>query len=410
MADIVVGIDIGTTKVCSIIGRLNKDNNIEILGKGIDPCSGVKKGIIVDIESTSDSIKNSVKKAEAMAQLKVESAYVNIAGTHVNIINKRHRVSISHENREITSRDLERLMYEAQNVPVPEDRQIIDIAARQYIIDGYDEIIDPIGMIGVKLEADFDIVAGKITSVQNIVRSMEKSGIRVDGIVAEAFATGEIALTYDEKDMGAILIDVGGGITDISIFKKNRVIFYDSIPVGGDHITNDISIGLKIPYQEAEKIKKEYELALTKLIKNDQEVSVTDANDARRKNILVSEVVEIIEARMCEIFSLCRDSIARSEIYERLGGVVLTGGGALYLDGAKQIASEIFEMPVRLANYKAHGNLTSEYAMAAGIIKYMAGRNKYSTVRSQTKTHRVDAVKKERNFLEKIAVFFNKFF
>ncbi|MCX8130343.1 MAG: cell division protein FtsA [Clostridia bacterium] len=411
MDNIIVGIDIGTSKVCTVIGKVDKDNQMEILGKGIDVCNGVKKGVIVDIDSTSNSIKNSVEQAENTANLKVGSAYVNIFGTHVSIINNRCIASISNEDREITAKDVERALYSAKNVNIPDDREIIDIITRQYIVDGYDEIIDPVGMVGVKLEADTDIIAGKITSVQNIVKSLERANVKIDGIVIEALAISEVALSADEKDMGVILIDIGGGLTDISVFKRKNLIFYDSIPVGGDHITNDISIGLKIPYAEAERIKKEYELALTSLIKNDQEITVSDINGSNKKSVRVSEVVEIIEARVHEIFSLCRDMLSEADLHESLGaGIVLTGGGISYVDGGKEIAAEVFEIPVRLASYRQNGIPKPEYATAAGIVKYISNRHKGTRFGSEIKIHKQKVAQKESKILGKVSKFFKSLF
>lgn len=414
MADIVVGIDIGTTKVCTLIGRLKEGNKIETLGRGVAPCSGVKKGVIVDLESTAGSIANSIRQAENMAQLKVESAYINISGAHVDIIKTLNEISISNEDHEVTSHDVERLLFMAGNTEIAQDRQIIDIIPNQYILDGYEEILDPTGMTGVKLALDADVVAGKLTSVQNIVRSIGKSGIKLDGFIVEALATASIALTSDEREIGVILIDIGGGVTDVSIFKRNRLIFYDSIPVGGDHITNDISIGLKIPAHEAEKLKKEYELALTSLINNDQEVSVTDGDTGRKKSVKVSEIVDIIEARVTEIFTLCRDRIADSGIYESLNaGVVLTGGGISYLQGAEQIAGSVFELPAKVANYKAYGITKPEHITSAGIVKHASERGKYSTVKSTTRVQKSEADGRKTGntgILGKVFEFFRRLF
>ncbi len=196
MGDMIVSIDIGTSKVCTMIGRVDKgQSQLEIIGRGMTPCNGLKKGVIVDIESTVASIKTSIEEAEMSSNLKVGSAYVNIHGMHVSVINNNGWINISNGNREITQKDVDNVLYSARDVEIPNDRQLIDVIPRQYIIDGYDEILDPVGMVGMKLEVDADIIVGKITSVQNIVKSIERAGIRIDGIVAEAFATGEISLT-----------------------------------------------------------------------------------------------------------------------------------------------------------------------------------------------------------------------
>ncbi|MCX7746970.1 MAG: cell division protein FtsA [Clostridia bacterium] len=410
MEDVIVAIDIGTSKVCTLIGQANKENVIEILGKGLEPLSGVKKGVIVDIESTSNSIKASVRQAEEMSNLKVGSAYVNILGANVSVIDHRSSIQISNEG-EITEKDVQRVLYNVKNISIPEDREIIDIIPRQYIVDEYDEIIDPVGMMGTKLEADLDIIAGKNTSVQNIVKSLEKAEIITDGIIVEALATGEAVLTQEEKELGVILIDVGGGITDISVFKNKRLFFCDSIPLGGDHISNDISIGLKIPYAEAEKVKRQYELALTSLIKNDQEVTVSDINDNKKKTVKVSEIVEIIEARVYEIFSLAKELLERSGIDDAMNsGIVLTGGGISYVDGGMQLAYEVFDKPVRIATYKVIGATKPEFTTSIGIMKYILSRSKGNKVSCEVKEKEKKNIKKERSFFKKITEFFSGFF
>lgn len=409
MGDIVVGIDIGSSKVCTVIGRLTKANELEVLGTGIDLCNGVKKGVIIDIESTAKSIKASIEQAESQANLKIGSAYINIAGAHVNIINSRNNISISGDDREITRKDLERLLHSIKNISIPEDRQIIDIIPQQYIIDGYDEIIDPIGMVGINLEVDADIILGKITSVQNIVKSMEKANIKIDGLVLETMATSEMVMAADEKEMGVILIDVGAGVTDVSVYKNKRLVFNDSIPVGGDHITNDIAIGLKISHADAEKLKREYELALTSLIKNDQEVSIFDISENCKKTIKVSDVVEIIEARVYEIFSLCSNLVQKLNIHYA-SGVVLTGGGISYVDGCKQLAAEVFELPVRIASIRPGAGLKSELITAAGIVKYVSGIHKGGNTGSEVKILKQKIERPDSGIVEKISRIFKKLF
>jgi cell division protein FtsA len=383
VSDTIVGIDVGTSKVCTLVGRVYKPGQIEIIGKSLVPCNGMKKGMIVDIEVISNSIKESVGQAQSLSGLKIGSAYVNIIGAHVNVMSNRAITSITGENREITEKDIDKVLHAVKDVPVTADKYIIDVIPRQYIIDGYGEIVDPLGMVGVKLEVDADIVAGKITSVQNLVRSFERAGINIDGIIAETFATAEVVIKPNEKEVGAILIDVGGGITDVSVFKNNRLIFYNSLPVGGGHITNDISIGLNIPYADAEKIKRQYELAMTSLIKNDQEVFFNDLKDSPRRNVKVSEVIEIIEARVYEIFSLCKSMLDKDNIDLGKGNgisIILTGGGISYVDGNKQIAGEVFGLPARVASYKISDISMPEYTTAAGLIKYASGFHKSSSV------------------------------
>ena len=399
MSDIIVGIDIGTSKVSTVIGKINTEGEVEILGKGIDSCSGIKKGIIIDIDATSNSIQNSVKKAEAQSEMKVVSAYVNISGLHVDIINHKSFTNIVNEYKEISKNDVQKLMYSAGTIPVAEDCEIIDVVPRQYVVDGYDGIIDPVGMKGTRLEGDFDVVIGKIITVQNIVRSMEKSGIKVDGLISEGLAAGECILLPDEKDMGVILIDIGGGTTEVSVFKNEMLVMNKCLPVGGDHITNDLSVALKISYAEAERIKRQFQLASTTLIKNDQEVSVNDISESFRKNIMVSDAIEVIEARVYEIFSLCNDLIKKNCPGNYGAGVVLSGNGISLLDGAIVLADEIFGMPIRIAAPKVKNITSLEYCTAAGIVKYIAKQDKEaSTISLKSITKPTEKAKKKPFF------------
>ena len=376
MSDIIVAIDIGTSKVSTVIGKINNTGEVEILGKGIDPCSGVKKGIIIDIDATASSIRNSVRTAEAQSEMKVVSAYVNISGLHVNIINYKTFTNIVSDSKEITKNDVQKLIYGAGTIRIADDCEIIDVVPRQFIVDGYDGILDPVGMKGSKLEGDFDIVIGKIISVQNIITSMEKAGLKVDGLVAEGFAGGECILMPDEKDMGVILIDIGGGSTELSVFKGEKLIMNRCLPVGGDHITNDLSIALKISYAESEKIKRQFQLASTALIKNDQGISVSDISESFKKNIMVSDAVEVIEARVYEIFSLCQDLINKNCPGTYGAGVVLSGNGIASLDGATNLANDVFDLPVRIAAPKVKNISSLDYCTAAGMIKYIANQEK----------------------------------
>lgn len=410
MSDWIISIDIGTSNVCALIGKVNKYSQIEIAGRGMAPCSGLKKGVIVDIESTAASIRKAVEEAESNANMRIDSAYVNIHGMHVNVVNNKSWMSIN--GREITKDDLDDILRDVRDIDISEDRQLIDVIPRQFIIDGYDEITDPVGMVGTRLEVDADMLVGKITSVQNIIKSMERAEVKLDGIVAEAFAAAEICLTPDERDIGAVLLDVGGSITDISVFQGKRLVFYDSIPVGGDHITNDIAIGLRISSAEAEKIKRQFELALTSLIKNDQEISVLDINENKKKNVKVSEVVEIIEARVYEIFSLCKNLLDKAEInIPQEGGVVMTGAGISYVDGCKQLAQEVFELPVRVIQAgQIPGVMKPEFVASAGMIKYVANIKKGGSRASEIKLKKQEKAKGSGSIFGNILNFLKKMF
>ena len=414
----IVAIDIGTSKICTVIAKVNNANQIEILGKGMCPSQGIKKGVIVDIESASKAIRNCIAQAEASSNLKVMSAYVNISRMHVDVLDTRNSLDISKQDREVSQKNVNDLLKKSSLLEIPENMQVIDVIPRQFIVDGYDGIVDPVGMAGTKLEIDCDIVLGKITSVQNILKSLEKINVKVDGFVVDAFSLSELLINPEEKDMGVLLIEIGACKTEVSAYKNNKMVFYEYLPIGGEHITNDISIGLKISYNEAERIKRQYELALTSLIKNDQEVFVTDMNDNKRKVIKVSQIVEIIEARVYEIFHLCRELLMKSNVSGVYNaGVILSGAGISYVDGAVQLVGEAFNMSARVSSYRALGVSKPEYAVVLGIVRYInnkghsAAQNQVGSYSQKNRNKKEDFIKKVlKSIIKKIIKIINKIF
>jgi cell division protein FtsA len=405
---VVVGIDIGSSKVCTLVGSVNNGHQLDIIGKGIASCNGVKKGVIVDVERTAASIAASVEQAQTSADAKICSAYVNLAGMHVDILKCKGSLEIAGKGREITSGDVEMVLHSAEEeAELQEGMDIIDVIPVRYVLDGYDEIQDPVGMIGTRLEVEADIVIGKVAAVKNILKSLNIAGLKTDGIVLEAFALAEMQLSSEEKKNGVLLVDVGGGITNITAIKNDRLLLFDSIPVGGDHITSDISIGLQTSISEAEKIKRQYELALTTLIDNDQNLFVNDIKEKVKKTVKVSEVVEIIEARVYEIFSLCGELLDKKGLQQGFdAGVVLTGSGISHLDGNKQIAGEVFELPVRVAGIPSGelADLRREFITAAGIVKYVSGSTKNEGVGSEIIPYTTNkATPSENGILKKIS-------
>lgn len=377
MRELVVAIDIGTSKICALCGQINKSGQVDTLAKAIVPCSGMRKGLIADIDSVSRAISDALRKLENDAGAKIGSSYINVMGLHVDVITNRTGTAVSGDNREISRNDVERLLYSVRNVNIPMDAQIIDVIPRQFIIDGYNGITEPVGMIGSNIELEADIITGKIASITNIIKCIENAGVKIDGLVISGQALSEVILSPEEMDMGVILLDIGGSITDISVFKNGRLFFYESIPVGGEHISNDISIGMKIPYADAERLKKEYELALPSLIGKNMELFLNDINDNVRKRVYVSEIIEIIEARVREILTICRDLLYDNRVEFNFGaGVVLTGGGVAYLDGTKQIANDVFRLPVKVFPERNLKNQKTETLLAEGIVKHVARMGK----------------------------------
>jgi len=372
LGELVVAIDIGTTKVCALCGRLNKAGQLEALGRSVVPCAGMRKGQIADMDAVTGALVEALTQVEAAAGVKIESAYISLMGMNADVIANRYAVPISGAGREVRREDVDALNYGVRNVHIPSDSQLIDVIPRQYIIDGYGRIADPVGMVGNRIELEADIVTGKFAAISNIAKCVEAAGLKIDGLVISGEALGEAILSPEEMDMGVILIDVGGTVTDVSVFKNGRLSFYDSIPVGGDHISNDISIAMRIPFAEAEKIKREYELALTSLITKDQEVAISDISEVARKRVYISEIVEVIEARVAEIMGMCRELLSGQAVSLEYGaGVVLTGSGIAYFDGNKQIANEIFGLPVRVYPARVYSNQNMDSTLPEGMVRYV---------------------------------------
>ena len=376
MSEIITAIDIGSSNVSAIICRENQANQIETLGMGMDSVTGIKKGIIIDIGNVAESIKKSIGQAERMSGIKVESAFVNVSSANSEIICYRNDIIIKNNKQEICFEEKEQIEIEAKNENSNNEKQVIDIIPRQYIIDGYDEIMDPLGMIGSKLELDSYLVIGKTALVQNIVKSMEKAGLKINGFVAESLANYEFLLNSDEKETGAVIINVGGKVTDVSVFKGDRLLLNEFVPIGGDHITNDISLILNIPISDAEKIKRKYNLALRSLINNDISITINQINN-KSKNINASEIIGIIEARVYDIFAVCRKVIQNHGIdFGHITRIILTGRGISNVDGGDAIAKKIFGIDTRIVLPKSVGVSDLGLITATALATYVSKHKK----------------------------------
>ncbi|MCX7884113.1 MAG: cell division protein FtsA [Caloramator sp.] len=420
MGNIVVSLDIGSSKVCVLIAEMNK-KQFNILGVGTSECKGVKKGIIVDIDATVEAIVNAVKQAEQMANIQVKSVYVNIAGGYTNIYKNKGVIAVSREDREITSEDVKRVIQAAKVVAVPADKEIIDIIPEQFIVDGYSDIKDPVGMVGVRLEVDANLIVASCTTVQNIIRSVQKAGLNVDGIIVEPIGTSTAILNDDEKELGVALVDVGAETTDISIFKKGSLVHTKVIPVGGNHITNDISIILKISSADAEKIKRQYGVASASMIKNDEIIKINNLAGKGQKEIHIIEVAEIIEARLSEMIYLIRNEINNSGYLNSLAaGIVITGGGMFNIKGIQEVTQSYFDVPVRFGYPNYIGVASPIYAASVGIAMYELKQKKgslidYKSVQPQREiavTNEDDDEEEieKPSFITKIKEFFADFF
>ena len=376
--DFVVGLDIGTTKICCIVGEIVEVGPhpiIDIVGIGTAPSTGLRKGVVVNIDSTVESISKAVEEAELMAGVEISTVYTGIAGGHIKSFNSTGIVAV--KDKEITEQDVQRVIDAAKAVAIPLDREVIHIIPQEYIVDEQDGIRDPIGMSGVRLEAKVHIVTGAVSSAQNIIKCANKAGLNVAEICLEPIASSEAVLSQDEKELGVVLIDIGGGTSDIAIFREGAVAYTGVLAIGGNHITNDISMGLRTPQHDAEKIKIQYGCAMSALVKPEDTIEVAGIGGRKSRVLSRRLLSEIIEPRVEEIFSLIQREVMKSGFQDLLsGGVVITGGSTL-LEGMPEVAEEIFEMPVKRGVPQGVGGLkdvvnSPKFATAVGLLKYGA--------------------------------------
>jgi cell division protein FtsA len=372
--DVVVGLDIGTTKVCTVIGHGDAQGRITIVGVGIAPSRGVKKGVVVDVDDTVSAIRDSVERASHMAGITVEQVVAGVTGEHIQSSNRKGTVTISGEAGVVTEEDVERVMHAAA-MDVPHDREIIHSLPRDFAVDGHKGVRRPVGMCGQRLEVETHIVTGAAGFLQNVVQCVERAGLVVDALVLEPIATSEAVATPDERELGVALIDIGGGTSDIAVFLDGSIAFSHAVPVGGNHVTRDISIGLRTPFEIAEKLKVERGVASPDLIPHGEALEVVSAGSGERLRLPRAILGEIIEARMSELFEMSREAIESAGVQNRLaGGVILTGGGAL-LPGATELASQIFDLPVRLGRPIALSGWSDkvdapQFATGVGLLRF----------------------------------------
>lgn len=346
--DYVVAIDIGTTKICVLIASVNSRGKVDVLGIGKHPSHGLKKGVIVNIGMTVGSIKAAVKEAEAMAGVKVESACVGISGGHIQSFNSTGVVAI--KGRTVTQRDIDRVIEAARAVAIPKEQEVLHVLPQYFRVDGQDFVLDSLGMFGVRLEAQIHIVTGSVASAQNIIKSCELAGIRVTDIVLEQLASAAAVLTPFERELGVGILDIGGGTSDFAIYRDGRIRYSKVLPIAGNHFTNDLAVGLGVPLEKAESLKKIHaSIAAHKILEQTNNfVDVDLGYDGGIKSIQLSTVGEILRFRADEIFDLFIDEILENRLKNMMpAGLVLTGGGCL-LDGLKDLAQERLDMPVRV--------------------------------------------------------------
>ncbi len=344
--NMIVGLDIGTSKVVAIVGEISPEGELEIVGFGSHQSRGLKKGVVVDIESTVQSIQRAVEEAELMAGCQIHSVYAGIAGSHIRSLNSHGIVAI--KDKEVTLADVERVIDAAKAVAIPADQKILHILPQEYIIDTQEGVKEPYGMSGVRLEAKVHLITGAVNAAQNIEKCIQRCGLEVEDIILEQLASSYSVLTDDERELGVCLVDIGGGTSDIAIFTEGSIKYTGVIPIAGDQVTNDIAMALRTPTQFAEEIKIKYACALAQLARAEETIKVPSVGDRPPRDLSRQALAEVVEPRYDELFTLVQDEIRRSG-YEQVlaGGIVLTGGTSK-MEGVIELAEEIFHMPVRL--------------------------------------------------------------
>ena len=382
MEDIIVGLDIGTTKTCAVIGFLNENNQVEVAGVGVAPSTGMKNGVIVNIDNTAASIVKAVEDAELMAGYDVTSVYVGVSGQHIKGENSKGVVAIANRNRTISSLEVKRVIEAAQAIVIPVDREIMQVLSKEFTVDDQSGIKDPVGMSGVRLEAEVHIITAATTSIQNMVKAVAKSGLQHRDIIFNPLASADAVLAKDERELGVALIDLGGGTTDMVVYMEGGVAYSAVLPVGSIHVTNDISIGLRTSIESAEMIKKKFGCADLSLVDSAEMVEVPSVGGRAPRRLFRQELTQIIQPRVSEIMEMIDHELVKSGKKDMLAaGIVLTGGGSM-LDGSVEAAERVFNMPVRIGIPGDIAGLkdvvaTPQYANGVGLLKYGVRMNRF---------------------------------
>jgi cell division protein FtsA len=373
----IVGLDIGTTNISCVVAEIRETGSVDIVGLGLAPSRGLRKGVVVNLDATVDAVRSCVEEAEMMAGVAVESATVGIAGGHIRSFNSRGVVAISGKDRTVSREDLRRVMDAARAVSIPQDREILHVLPQEFVLDDQGGITQPVGMTGARLEANVHIVTAATTSIQNLVTCVNRAGIEVRDTVLEQMAASEAVLTVDERDLGVALIDVGGGTTDLAIFEKGSIWHTAVLPAGGDHFTNDLAVGLRTPIPDAERLKKKHGCSLATLVEGDEGIEVPSVGGRKPRMLSRQVMAEILQPRAEEIFTLIHEEVGRAGFEKLLNaGVVLTGGGSL-LPGMVEVAEQVFDLPVRLGQPGGVNGLTEpasgpQFATAVGLALHSA--------------------------------------
>ena len=382
----IVALDIGSTKTCALIGEQAEDGSVKFAALGAAESKGWRKGQIVNLDLAVSSIRRAVEEAEAIVGVPVESAVVGVAGTHVRGVNSRGGITVGAKPRDIQREDVRRAIEAARGVTLPEDREVLHVLPQEFFLDGQDNIRDAIGMLGQRLEANVHIVTSSGSAAQNIVTAVNRAGVRVDDTVLESLASAEACLTQDERELGSCLLDIGGGTTELIAYAGGVVRHTAAIPVGGDHFTNDLAVGLRTPIPEAEKIKREHASAVRELVVQDLAIEIASVGDRPPRTVFARMLADIVEPRGQELLMLIRDELRRSGLQSQIpAGIVLTGGGS-QLRGLLELAERLFNLPVRIAAPRGLAQMSEEvcrpeYAAAVGLLVYGARTRRFAGAR-----------------------------
>lgn len=404
--DIIVSLDIGTSKVRAIIGEIN-NGTINIIGVGSADSEGIRKGAIVDIDQTVQSIRNAVEHAERMVGIQISEVFVGITGNHIALQSSHGVVAVSNEDREIGNEDIDRVLQAAKVIALPPEREIIGVVPEQYLVDGLEGIQDPRGMIGVRLEVEATIITGAKTAIHNLLRCVEKSGLKASGLILMSLASAQLALSKDEKSLGTVLVDIGAGATTIAIFDQGNLVATSTLPIGGDYITNDISIGLRTQSEIAEKVKLKFGCALVDHAAADQIFKVSRIGSNVEKEFSQVDLANIIEPRVQEIFDLINAEVQKMGRQEVAGGYVLTGG-SVSMPGVLEVAQAELDSSVRIAVPDFIGVRDPAFTNGVGIIQYVS---KYTRSKNQSfkKSGNIKTINKKPGFFERFKNWLSEF-
>ncbi len=382
--DILVGLDIGTTKICTIVAEVIDDKRLEIIGTGSYPSTGLKKGMVVNIESTVNAIKRSIEEAELMAGIDIDSVYTGIAGGHIKGFNSRGVTAV--KDQEVTQTDIDRVLDAARTQAIPLDREILHVLPQEFIVDSQDGIKDPMGMSGVRLEVLVHIITGAVTAAQNIEKSIQRAGLEMAEMILQPLASSEAILTPEEKELGVAVVDIGGGTTDIAIFVDGGIRYTAVLPIGGNQFTNDIAIGLRTPRSDAETIKKTHGCASVDLLDADAQIEVPSVGGRPPRKLSARRLAEIIEPRSEELFSLVAQEIEKMQCEDRIASGIVITGGASALKGIVEVAERVMDLPVRVGMPTGVGGLIDVvsapgFSTGVGLTLYAFRNRKHKEVR-----------------------------